>query len=259
MSSLMGHGWKIPDTLVGTSAGAAIATACLTVGPEDAFDACLQMFMQNEKNVRFVKLLKGESPFAHQPLYEQWIADLLDEQGLKTIRRSKRRLRVAITRPAETLGVIGSIAVGTMCYLAAKRQGEPQASTSTRFGLRLDYVDLADRPSVTEARRLLVAAAAVAPLVRPHKIGGRYALDGGYVENVPLNDPASAELRTLVLLTRHYPNRTECFQEGATTFWQPSRPVPVSTWDCTVRTTVQAAFDLGRADGIRGIREWAAA
>jgi hypothetical protein len=51
-----------------------------------------------------------------------------------------------------------------------------------------------------------------------------------------------------VLLTRHYPNHPEVFQNNGRVYWQPSRQIPVSTWNCTGKATVDAAFELGYAD-----------
>ena len=55
-----------------------------------------------------------------------------------------------------------------------------------------------------------------------------------------------ADAKTLVLLTRHYAHLPPFFRMQGRSSWQPSRPIPVSTWDCTSKTTVEAAFDLGR-------------
>jgi hypothetical protein len=59
---------------------------------------------------------------------------------------------------------------------------------------------------------------------------------------------------TLVLLTRHYPKRPSIFQYGGRTYLQPSRPVPVSTWDCTAKATVIDAFTLGYKDAAKLIK-----
>ncbi|WP_289831725.1 hypothetical protein [Crenobacter oryzisoli] len=36
-------------------------------------------------------------------------------------------------------------------------------------------------------------------------------------------------------------------------YWQPSARVPVSTWDCTSRTTIREAFALGEQDAIAAL------
>jgi hypothetical protein len=38
------------------------------------------------------------------------------------------------------------------------------------------------------------------------------------------------------------------------TYWQPSRKIPVSTWDCRPNTTVEDAFTLGQEDARQMVR-----
>ncbi len=87
------------------------------------------------------------------------------------------------------------------------------------------------------------------------QVNGSSAFDGGYTDNAPIpeQEPAQRQ-RTLVLLTRRYPTLPAFFQLHGRTYWQPSQPVPVSTWDCTARCTVDAAYELGRRDGADALR-----
>jgi hypothetical protein len=75
------------------------------------------------------------------------------------------------------------------------------------------------------------------------------ALDGGYIDNAPIPPQGQAEREsTLVLLTRHYPGLPSAFQWRDRSYWQPSKPVPVSTFDCTAKTNIDAAWTLGEID-----------
>jgi len=49
MEHLLGQGWTLPGQLVGTSAGAAVAAACLSAGPMAAFEACRQLYAHNHR------------------------------------------------------------------------------------------------------------------------------------------------------------------------------------------------------------------
>lgn len=78
---------------------------------------------------------------------------------------------------------------------------------------------------------------------------GQWAFDGGYTDNAPLPQQTPDEKSsTLVLLTRHYSDKPALFKADGRTYWQPSRKVPVSTWDCRPGTTVEDAFALGQED-----------
>jgi hypothetical protein len=53
------------------------------------------------------------------------------------------------------------------------------------------------------------------------------------------------------MLTRHYPKLPLLFTWLGRTYWQPSRRIPVSTWDCTAKTTVLQAYELGLQDAVQ--------
>ena len=87
------------------------------------------------------------------------------------------------------------------------------------------------------------------------RLGGYWAFDGGYTDNAPIPMQTSAEkAATLVLLTRYYANRPATFIWQERWYWQPSRRIPVSTWDCTRKATVEDAFALGHEDAQVAIR-----
>jgi len=122
------------------------------------------------------------------------------------------------------------------------------------FGLRQDFIVLNDCVDIAQAQTLLIAAASAPPIMSSRVVGAGRAIDGGYTDNAPI-PPQSAHERskTLVLLTRHYPKLPALFQWRERTYWQPSRRVPVSTWDCTSKTTVLEAYELGRRDAAAAI------
>jgi predicted acylesterase/phospholipase RssA len=106
--------------------------------------------------------------------------------------------------------------------------------------------------SLQASRALLCAAAAAPPLMPPVKIQGLDAFDGGYSDNAPIAARTAAkDKETFILLTRHYPERNPLFIHEGRTYLQPSRPVPVSTWDCTAKASVMDAFTLGYEDADR--------
>ena len=82
--------------------------------------------------------------------------------------------------------------------------------------------------------------------------GGRPVLDGGMVDNVPVDalDPAPGDV--LVLVTRLYPRPqmfTVAHGEQRRLYVQPSSKVPISSWDYTSPSQMRHAYDLGRRDG----------
>lgn len=250
LSTLMKEGATLPQELIGTSAGAAIATAAISGGMSAAMDACHRLYSLNSAVFRWRGLLSGRLEFAHQKIYPAWLAAFVDASGLQRLRSNPSRLLVAVSRPSPWLGLSASVGLGTLAYALDNKVWHRLHPKLPRWlGLRLDFLALQDCPTEEEARRLLCASAAPPPILPAQWVDGRPAFDGGYTDNAPMPQRAVEGLsRSLTLLTRHYPGRPMVFREGHRWYWQPTSPVPVSTWDCTHRTSVDAAFSLGSRD-----------
>lgn len=252
-SHLMEQGARLPPQLVGTSAGAAVAASFLANGVDTALQACLRLFAGNSKVFDWSGLLKLKLAFAHQHVYPAWVDAFLNATTFATLRHASSRLTVALTRPARYLGVSGSVAAGTLAYLVDKYLWNSiHPRLPAWLGLRQDFMVLNDCDRVEAAQAMLIAAASAPPIMSAQPVGGQHAIDGGYTDNAPIPPQSDAQRSaTLVMLTRHYPKLPQLFTWQGRTYWQPSRRIPVSTWDCTPKTTVQAAYDLGRHDAMR--------
>jgi predicted acylesterase/phospholipase RssA len=250
LNRLFQQRWQLPPFLVGTSAGAAVAASCLTDGPKAALSACIRLYSQNTNLFDWRALMRFRFQFAHQTIYPAWVASFLNQNNFEVMRSTTSRLRVAFTRPARCLGLTGSIVVGTLAYTVDKHVWHSiHPRLPRQLGLRQDFLDMHECKSVEEAQALLVAAAAAPPFLRSRKIVNGYAIDGGYVDNAPTPPQTEEEkARTLVLLTRHYPDFPLLFDWHGRIYLQPSQRVPVSTWDCRKDTHVMGAFALGERD-----------
>lgn len=256
LQNLIDHGANLPSELAGTSAGAATAAAFLVGRAETAFDACLRLFASNPKIFNWASIPKFRLKFAHQRIYPEWIDAFFNSGTFAALRRSSSRLTVAVTRLNPWLGMGGSVAAGTLAYLIDKHLWNSIHPRIPRlFGLRQDFILLNDCADIKAAQALLIAAASAPPIMSARPVGAGYATDGGYTDNAPI-PPQSDEERatTLVLLTRHYPKLPRIFRWMGRTYWQPSQRIPVSTWDCTAKTTVRKAYDLGLGDSSRMLK-----
>jgi len=252
---LMEQGMRLPAQLVGTSAGAAVAASILAEGADTALQACLRLYASNPRIFDWSSLSKLKLKFAHQHVYPAWVEAFLNEATFDTLRHSSSRLVVALTRPARFLGMRGSVAAGTVAYLVDKYLWNSIHPRLPRlFGLRQDFMVLNDCSDIEMAQSLLIAAASAPPIMSARPVGGGPAIDGGYTDNAPI-PPQSEQERstTLVMLTRHYPKLPPLFRWHGRTYWQPSQRIPVSTWDCTSKTTVHEAYDLGAQDSIQAL------
>lgn len=250
LSHLFERSWSLPVQLVGTSAGAAVAAACITQGLRTALTACLRLYSTNERIFDWRGLKRLNLRFAHQHIYPAWIESFINTDTFVTLRSSRTRLRVALARPGRILGLAGSVVAGTLAYLVDKKVSRSlHPRLPGLLGLRQDFVDVHRCNDIAEVQALLAAAAAAPPFMHSVRIGGGPAIDAGYADSASIHEQSPAErLKTLVLLTRHYPRLPRFFRCDERLYWQPSKRVPVSTWDCTRRTDVQVAFALGEQD-----------
>ena len=253
IARLFSQNWKLPAQLVGTSAGAAVAAACLSAGPQAAFESCRALYAHNERLFDWRGLARFKLRFAHQHIYPAWLASFVSPAHLAAIKRSGSELHVAVTQPAWAMGLAGSVAAGSFAYLLDKKLAHSIHPVIPRWlGLKQAFFKLHECASASDALKLLQAAAAAPPFMNPLRIAGQWAFDGGYTDNAPVPPQTEAEKSTtLVLLTRHYPKLPAVFAWQGRSYWQPSQKVPVSTWDCRPGTSILQAFELGLADAKR--------
>lgn len=253
MEAWLEKGLKLPSQLIGTSAGAAVAAACISAGPRAAMASCLALYAQNDRLLHWPSRSQPSFKFAHEWIYPAWLASFVGPAQFRAICQSGVSLRVAVTHPGRWLGLRGSLVLGSLAYLLDKKLAHSVHPRLPKFlGLRQAFYELTHCSGALEAQKLLQAAAAAAPFMRAQKIEGQWGLDGGYTDNAPLPEQSSLEKsKTLVLLTRHYPKLPTLFGWQGRTYWQPSQKVPVSTWDCRPDTQVQQAYELGLSDARR--------
>lgn len=250
ISRLLETGKSLPQQWVGTSAGAAIAAACLTTGPEVALAACRRLYAGTTRIFAWQGLRRGRIEFAHQTIYPAWLDAFFNDATFGQLRSCGASLQVAVTRPSRILGLGISVALGTLAYIVDKKvRHSIHPGLPRLFGLRQEFIDITRCKGASDAHQVLLAAAAPPPIMPAVQLSDGYAFDGGYTDNAPIPSQSPAQRAgTLVMLTRHYPDRPSLFRFRERLYWQPSRPIPVSTWDCTERATVDAAFRLGRED-----------
>lgn len=250
LTQLQAYGARLPASLVGTSAGAAIAASFLAGSTSTALQACQRLYAANAQLLDWHGLTRIQLNFAHQTVYPAWLAAFVNEGHFKAIQSAPSRLLVAVTRLARALGLAGSVAAGTLAYLVDKKLFHNIHPALPRFlGLKQAFFALQDCTTAQEAQTTLRAAAAAPPFMSGVHLQGGWAFDGGYTDNAPIpTQTAHEKASTLGLLTRHYPGSPAQFEAHGRTYWQPSRVVPVSTWDCRPGTTVEDAFALGQED-----------
>ena len=262
VTRLLDTGWRLPTQLVGTSAGAGVATSLITGKAAQAVRICKQLYADNPCMVDWSQAWRGRLCFAHEHIFPAWVASYLNDTTFDMMRSARSRLRVAFARPHPLLGLHVSTLAGTLAYMVDKHISHSiHPRLPSLLGLKQGYMNLHDCTTTGEAQNLLSAAAAAPPFMRSRQVSGRVAIDGGFVDNAPVGETIdckdtgcltssmnSSRPGILVLLTRFYPKLPRLFGWQGRMYLQPSRKVPISTWDCTPKTTIEQACDLGTHD-----------
>jgi predicted patatin/cPLA2 family phospholipase len=247
METLMQHGFALPRTLIGTSAGAGVAAACITETPSIALASCERLYAKETHIFN-----RHTRTFGHDYIYPAWLESFVSERHVHTIKQSATRLQVAVTQPARWLGLHGTVVAGLLAYMIDKHiKHSIHPQLPKYLGLRQAFEWL-DAPSSAPAmRQLLSAAGAAPPFMRPVALPMGWAIDGGFTDNAPIPQQSAQEAAsTLVLLTRFYPKLPALFQWQGRNYLQASRAIPVSTFDCTHKASVRDAFALGVNDAL---------
>ncbi|HYR01650.1 MAG TPA: patatin-like phospholipase family protein [Casimicrobiaceae bacterium] len=240
-----------PARAAAASAGAAVA-AVLFAG---CFDAALAHFKRatsaNRRNVHWANLFNGAPVFPHAEMYRRVLLEVVDDRALAKLRAGPE-LRVPITRLPRWLGARSGFAVAAVADACEHVVGPRVHPRLARWlGFRADYPTVRECGTPEALADLVLASSCTPPFTPLLRHGGESALDGGIVDNVPVDAWGEAPGRTLVLLTRRYRRLPV---HPARTYVQPSMPVPVSSWDYTNPAGLQAGYDLGRRDGETFVR-----
>lgn len=239
-----------PRTVAAVSAGATIASLLFSGRADAALEAFYRATAENPRNVYPLAPLRGRPAFPHLAMYRAAILGAIDDAALRRLHEGPD-LRVLLARPPAWMGPRLGVALGFGAYEAEKAMSGPVHPTA---GRRLGFV-----PEVVSARScatpealadLLIASSCTPPFTPVVVRDGRPALDGGLVDNVPVDALGPDPGPTVVLLTRGYPAEKIPAVPGRV-YLQSSEPIPVSKWDYTSPHLLRATFDLGRRDGER--------
>ena len=154
-------------------------------------------------------LLKGQRPFVLPRIYPDWIRSFLSAGDFQTLKASPIEVRVAITQHIRFLPTTVSTAMALCLY------------STEKFWLRSEYWVINQCANLDEASTLLLASGAAAPKTR------------------------SASGDTLVLLTRHKPERPQIFESNGRVYLQSKSKIAVTNMDCTDPVGCQRTFDQG--------------
>ena len=238
-----------PSLVVGASAGAFAATySLLEMGPATrtrVIGACDPAL----KNFDFVGWRAGKPLCPVGPMYSELLNQTIDAEALARL-QAMTDLQIAIARlPPGLSPAIGAM-IGIGAYQIEKQILHPVHPRFGRaLGFRSEFVAARALDNPQQLREALMASSGVPPFMPVTLVDGVAALDGGLVDNVPIQPIETIERdggRTLVLLTRVYRNIPTV---RGRTYVQPSRKIGIGQFDITNPQGIRDAFELGFKDG----------
>ncbi|KNH04346.1 hypothetical protein BRCH_02985 [Candidatus Burkholderia brachyanthoides] len=150
------------------------------------------------------------------------------------------------------LGARSAVAAGIVAYNIEKYVCKKLHPTlGQTLGFHPEFVRAQACARIEDLADLILQSSATPPFTPILRRNGRPVLDGGIVDNVPVSALDAAPGLVLVMVTRLYPHEQMFVVPHGSQkrlYVQPSRKVPISSWDYTSPSQMQHAYDLGRAD-----------
>ncbi len=238
-----------PDLVVGVSAGAWSACYSLLGIGRRVNELVAEGCSAGRRNFEWRAWRAEGSPWPVALMYRSLIEAILDEASFAQLKRGPDIL-VALARKPPRLPLALAVPLGLAAYQLEKKIKSPVHPRGGRaLGFRPDFIRLNGLASPEEAVAALMASASVPPFMPVGRVGGLAALDGGLVDNVPVEPLATVEARggrTLVILSRLY----KAFPRvPGRLYVQPSERVPVGQFDITNPAGIRKAYEMGLRDG----------
>lgn len=254
-----------PRVIAGISAGAATACMIYAHDSRDVMAYYRRVLAGNRRNAHWGNLLRNERVFPHYGIYRGALLSIFGDGRLAHLQQAPE-IRVGVAHIPRWTGPRLAVAAGLLAYNIDKHFLKTlHPRLGRKLGFTPEFVRAQDCRTPEQLADLLLQSASTPPFTPVLRRHGRAVLDGGLVDNVPVDalDPVPGNV--LVLVTRLYPRPSRfVLQHGKgggvqrRLYLQPSQRVPISSWDYTRPEAMTHAYDLGRRDGEAFLRDWPA-
>lgn len=235
-----------PQQIAAVSAGSAIACMLFANKTEETLRYFKSVTANNKRNYYWHHILHKESIFPHAKIYREAITTVINQNSLQQLHKGPE-IKIQLSQIPRWLGPKSGAIVGLLAYKIEKQIYKPVHPTyGQKVGFTPVYKTVRECHTPTQLADLILASSCTPPFTPISYFNQKPVLDGGIIDNVPVNAIDTNHGKTLILLTRQYQNLK---QSNLRHYVQPSKPVPINSWDYTNPKGVQAAFDLGRYDG----------
>ncbi|MEM8605958.1 MAG: patatin-like phospholipase family protein [Myxococcota bacterium] len=233
-----------------TSAGCAMTTAAILDRSFDALELFKDMTGKNPANIHWQNLHpRRRAPvLPHARMYREALRVLMQPEDLPELKRSTVHFLMSGS-PSWVRGR-ASMFLGFSIYALEQTLLNPIHPTwPKRAGYRPLVGRVADCNTLDELVELILAASCIPPVLP----GGRHrdepVLDGGLIDNVPIELADDQPGDTLVLMSQRYENTPR--KRPGMTYVQPSKTIKIDKFDYANPDGLQETFELGLHDGAR--------
>lgn len=240
-------------TIAAVSAGACVATLWLSGRERLTRDFFRARRSGVTKNFQWSRLLLGQRPTPHAPIYRDTLLCAYSDGGLERIKSAPFPVLVLTAAfPKVVPGAVGAL-MGFGAYNLEKRLDADMIHPrfSRKLGFRPVIVDARDCDSPQELADLVIASSSTPPFTPIGRFRGQRLLDGSLVDNVPASaaETHGSVRGNLVLLTRPY-GANVLGEQGSRVYIAPSKPVPIERWDYTQPELLDQTIEMGEAEAL---------
>ena len=240
-----------PRVIAGVSAGAATACLLFANNSRDALDYYHALLKQGARNAYWGNaFVRGKRVFPHAAIYRQALKALIGGDHFKELMWKAPEIRVQFARIPGWLGPRSAVMLGMLAYNFEKHTQKPlHPRYGRKMGFKSEVVRVQDCKTEDELISLIMASSCTPPFTPIEYRDGKPTMDGGMVDNVPVDAIDENGGQTLVLTTRRYKQHAPVFMREGRVYVQPSAQPATTSWDYTNPSNYEDTYKLGRMDG----------